>query len=72
MTKEKLEELRIELFKNLPNNFYTKIKTFEEMCAFQKSRGYKFGWTIHKCVANHIEIPKKYKYMAKKYYNIAI
>jgi hypothetical protein len=41
------------------------MTTFEEIKAFQSARGYKFGWTLHKCKEQHIEIPGKYNSMKR-------
>ena len=67
-----LIEIKKEYFKNLAYQDYTKIKTFENMCLFQKSRGYKFGWTIRKAIEQGIDIPRKYAYMARKFYGVNI
>lgn len=64
-----LQELRREdILAMKPYQYYTKIKTFEEMQAFQKAKKYKFAWTIHKCLEQKIEIPDKYNYMVERWY----
>lgn len=40
---------------------YWDCKTWEEMCAFRKKKGYKWGWELHKCRELNIEIPEKYQ-----------
>lgn len=67
-----LIEIKKEMFKNAPYANYQDIKTFDEMCIFQKAKGYKFGWTIRKCNELGIAIPHKYKYQASKFYGIHI
>lgn len=67
-----LIEIKKEMFKNEPYAHYQDIKTFEDMCIFQKAKGYKFGWTIRKCYEQKISIPQKYKYQAAKFYGIHI
>lgn len=71
-TEGDLIEIKKEMFKNATYNSHLDIKTFEDMCIFQKAKGYKFGWTIRKCYDQKISIPAKYKYQAAKFYGIHI
>ena len=68
----KLEELTEEDFKQMQHDDYKELKTFEQMCKLQKAKKYKFGWTIRKCVERNIEVPRKYAYMAEKYFGVRI
>jgi hypothetical protein len=45
-----------------------KINSFEDMEKFRKAKGYKFGWTIRKCLELNIVIPKKYSYVIERFY----
>ena len=47
------------------DDYFKKIKTFDEMVAFQKAKKYKFAWVLHKCIEQGIEIPEKYNYMRR-------
>jgi len=62
-----LEEITaIDIIKAMPYTAYKTMTTFDEIKAFQSARGYKFGWTLHKCKEQQIEIPGKYN-AAKRY-----
>jgi superfamily II DNA or RNA helicase len=50
-----------------PYDYYTQLKTFEQMRKFQKEKGYKFAWAIHKCEEMKIPIPDKYDYMREAF-----
>ena len=54
-----------EMLAAKPYDYFKKIKTFDEMVAFQKAKKYKFAWVLHKCVEQGIEIPEKYNYMRR-------
>jgi superfamily II DNA or RNA helicase len=41
---------------------YRKLGTFDELEGFRKAKGYKFGWTIYKCLELGIGIPDKYSW----------
>ena len=56
---------RSEMLAAKPYDYFKKIKTFDEMVAFQKAKKYKFAWVLHKCVEQGIEIPEKYNYMRR-------
>lgn len=61
-----LKELeRTDVLKIKPNNYYREIKTFDEMELFRKAKGYKFAWTLHKCIEQNIDIPDKYNHMMR-------
>jgi len=47
--------------------FYEKLKTFEQVKKFQKSKGYKFSWCLHKCKELRISIPNKYDYRLENF-----
>jgi len=72
VVQDNLMEIDREKFKRANYDEYKDITTFEKMCAFQKDKKYKFGWTIRKCAELGIYIPKKYAYMARTYYGINI
>ena len=59
---------RKSILKAKPFNYYKKITTFDDMREFQKAKGYKFGFTLHKCMELNIPIPEKYNYMISRYY----
>lgn len=65
-------EITKEYFKSMKYSDYKQIKTFSDLCSFQKSKGYKFGWTIRKAIELKIQVPSKYKYMANKFYGVTI
>lgn len=48
-------------------DYYKRIKTFDEMKAFQKAKGYKFAWVIHKCLELKIKVPDQYSYMIRRF-----
>lgn len=52
------------LYANYSN--YRKCKTFEELCAFQKARKYRFGWVLYKCEELGIEIPDRYAWCIRE------
>ena len=54
-----------EILKAKPYDYYKDISTFDEMKRFQRAKGYKFAWVIHKCVELGISIPDKYNNMRR-------
>jgi superfamily II DNA or RNA helicase len=67
-----LIEIRKKLFQTAEYKTYMSIDNFSDMVTFQQAKGYKFAWTIRKCVERKIEVPRKYRYMAKKYLGVSI
>ena len=72
--REKIDIELAEVTKELimrakPYDYYKKIKTFDDMRAFQKAKGYKFGFVLHKCMELNIPIPSKYSYMIERFYS---
>jgi superfamily II DNA or RNA helicase len=49
------------------HDYYKNLQTFSQLAEFQKTKGYKFGWTLRKAEELGIEIPSKYKYMLNKF-----
>jgi superfamily II DNA or RNA helicase len=76
MTKEQHEKETLEMqlrevteedmLKMKRYSYYQKITTFDEMKKFQKAKGYKFGWVLHKCLELGISIPQQYRYCLRK------
>ena len=63
-----LEELKkTDRLKLKPHDYYKTLKTFEQVREFQKAKGYKFAWTLHKCTELRIKIPSKYNYMRSEF-----
>lgn len=61
-----IQELqKSDILKAMPTNYYKQIGTFEEMELFRKAKGYKFAWTLHKCIEQNIDIPDKYDNMMR-------
>lgn len=72
--REKIETELGEINKEMimkakPFNYYKKIRTFDDMVSFQKAKGYKFGFVLHKCIELGISIPSKYSYMIERFYS---
>ncbi len=72
--KEVVDVILKELDKNeftasTKYNEHRNIKTFEDMCKFQKAKGYKFGWCIRKCLELDIPVPSKYSFYINKFIN---
>ena len=65
VTVDLVEIQKQEILKNASYNEYQKFKTFEEMEAFRKARGYKIQWSIRKCDELGIKVPGKYNYMRR-------
>ena len=59
------EVQRIENIKALSYNEYSKCSTWNELCEFQKAKGYKIQWTIHKAIELGISVPSKYNNMRR-------
>ena len=57
---QKQEELR-----NASYNEYQKYTTFEQLTEFQKAKGYKIQWAVHKAIELGIKVPAKYAYMRR-------
>lgn len=67
-TKREYEREQAELVQILaakPYAEYREMKTFDELVQFQKAKGYKFAWVLHKAMELHIQIPAKYRYMER-------
>lgn len=67
-TKREYEREQAELVQILaaaPYTEYRTMKTFDELVQFQKAKGYKFAWVLHKAREQHIPIPAKYRYMMR-------
>lgn len=47
----------------------SKISTWDELVQYQKYKKYHFGWVIRQARSRNIEIPKKYTYYARRFYN---
>lgn len=61
---------RQDMLKNKPYTYIKELKTWSEIEEFRKAKGYKFGWSIRQCVEKNIDIPEKYRYMAKRFYAV--
>ena len=59
------EVQRIADIRSADYHEYEKCQTFSELVEFQKARKYKFLWTIRKARELNIEIPPKYRYLAR-------
>jgi len=66
IVEAELEELTIEDFAYMVYNDYKKMQSFEQLALFQKARGYKFVWTLFKCIELNLMVPEKYKKQLKK------
>ena len=67
-TKREYEREQAELVQILaakPYEEYREMKTFDELIQFQKAKGYKFAWVLHKAKELKIPIPAKYRYMMR-------
>lgn len=62
-----IEEITRETLKNAPYSDYLKCRTFDELNAFRKARGYKFAWTLRKCVEMGIPYPPQYNYTVRRF-----
>ena len=62
-----LEEINRDKLKKAKYDSYKNFTTFDELHAFQRARGYKFLWTIRKCIELNIPYPKKYNFVARKF-----
>lgn len=63
-----LEELKkTDKLKIQPHDYYKELKTFDQVKEFQKAKGYKFAWALHKCQELKIKIPSKYNYMRREF-----
>jgi hypothetical protein len=63
-----LKELqKTDILRRKPHDHYRNIKTFDDMQMFQKAKGYKFAWVLHKCMELNITIPAKYDFMLRRY-----
>ncbi len=60
-----------DVLKNLPYSAYRDINSFENMERFRKARGYKFPWSIRKCLELGIAVPDKYKGFVRRMQNRA-
>lgn len=55
----------------LPYLAYRELKSFDELHAFARARGYKFAWALRKCVELGLDMPDQYKYIARRYCHIS-
>jgi superfamily II DNA or RNA helicase len=68
MIELELKEVdQADLLKKKAYDYYTNITSFDEMRTFQKAKGFKFAWTIHKCLELKIDVPKQYDYMIRRF-----
>lgn len=65
VTVDLVEIQKQEELKNASYNEYQKFTTFEQLVEFQKARGYRIQWTLHKCAELGIKAPAKYNYMRR-------
>jgi hypothetical protein len=61
------EEIKLAKLRKKPYGHYAKIKSFDEMKAFQEAKGYKFVWVLHKCYELGLPVPYKYNKLMERY-----
>lgn len=65
--QETVDGLTLEEIKESPYGDYKRCKTFAELEIFRKAKGYKFGWSLHKAAEMGLELPPKYRGVARKF-----
>ena len=66
-SQETVDGLTLEEIKESPYGDYKRCKTWAELEIFRKAKGYKFGWSLHKAAEMGLELPPKYRGVARKF-----
>ena len=65
LIEAELLEVQLQHEKKIKNMKYSEFKTFAELVEFQKIKGYKFAFCLHKALELGIKIPRKYNNMLR-------